>query len=130
VTPALLIVIIRDTCKHSGAIASVPTAPAVVDATNTNDANKPKRVRVPTLDMCKYLLETISTQFDPQRALLRHTFFIDTDKSRYVSVGYYPARNYNVLFEFGGPKFKHILLAEHHVGFMAAHLSQLCNEKP
>jgi hypothetical protein len=38
--------------------------------------------------------------------LLRRIFFIDTDKTRYVSVGFYPARNFDVLVEFGGPKLR------------------------
>jgi hypothetical protein len=76
--------------QHSGA-----TAAAAADAANANDTIQPKRVSALTLDTCTYLLENISPPFYPQKVLLRRTFFIDPDKTIYVSVGYYPARNYD-----------------------------------
>jgi len=39
--------------------------------------------------------------FNPKRVLLRRMFFINEDKTKYVSVGYYPARDYQPLVEFG-----------------------------
>ena len=39
--------------------------------------------------------------FNPQRVLLRRLFFIDGDKTKYVSDGFYPARDYQPLVEFG-----------------------------
>jgi hypothetical protein len=48
--------------------------------------------------------------FDPKRVLLRRLFFINEDRTKYVSVGFYPARDYLPLVEFGvvrsggGPK--------------------------
>ena len=48
--------------------------------------------------------------FDPKRVLLRRPFFINEDRTNYVSVGFYPARDYLPLVEFGvtrrggGPK--------------------------
>ena len=41
--------------------------------------------------------------FDPNRVLLRRVFFLDHDKTRYISVGFYPARNYQPLVEIGSP---------------------------
>ena len=38
--------------------------------------------------------------FDPQSVLLRPLFFINGDKTKYVSVGFYPARDYQPLVEF------------------------------
>jgi len=48
--------------------------------------------------------------FDPKRVLLRRLFFINEDRTKYVSVGFYSARDYLPLVEFGvdrrggGPK--------------------------
>jgi hypothetical protein len=49
----------------------------------------------------------------PERVLLRHVFFLNAEKSRYVSVGFYPARYYRVLTEFGGPGLSPLTLTEH-----------------
>ena len=38
--------------------------------------------------------------FDPQRVLLRRLFFINEDRTKYVSVGFNPARDYLPLVEF------------------------------
>ena len=52
----------------------------------------PKRFRAPELDTC---LEVVTTALgNPNRALLRRVFFVAEDKSKYVPVGYYPARGY------------------------------------
>jgi len=42
-----------------------------------------------------------SSAFDPQRVLLRRIFFIKSDRTKYVSVGFYPSRDYQLLVEFG-----------------------------
>ena len=39
--------------------------------------------------------------FDSQRVLLGRLFFINGEKTKYVSVGLYPARDYQPLVEFG-----------------------------
>jgi len=39
--------------------------------------------------------------FNPQRVLLRRLFFLNTNKTEHVSVGFYPARDYLPLVEFG-----------------------------
>jgi hypothetical protein len=51
-----------------------------------------------------------STLFEPQRLLLRGLFFINSDRTKYVSVGIYPGRDYDVLLEFGGCKQTPIFL--------------------
>jgi len=50
-------------------------------------------------DICTYWPP--NPAFDPKRDLLRRMFFINEDKTKYVSVGYYPARDYQPLVEFG-----------------------------
>jgi len=62
----------------------------------------------PELDTC---LDTVSTVLaNPNRAMLRRVFFIAEDKSNFVSVGYFPARGYQPLAEFGGAKKLPLLL--------------------
>ena len=39
--------------------------------------------------------------FDQKRVLLRRLFFINEDLTKYVSVGFYPARDYLQLVELG-----------------------------
>jgi hypothetical protein len=73
-------------------------------------------------------VQPIGPLFDPQRVLLRRIFFIDSDRTRYVSVGYYPARNYDVLLEFGGSMIKPIALTEANVRTLAEHLPTLCEK--
>jgi hypothetical protein len=61
-------------------------------------------VKAPELDECNHYVENVSPLFDPKRVLLRRTFFINEDYSKYISVGFYPARDYQVLAEFGASK--------------------------
>ena len=56
--------------------------------------------------------------FDTNRVLLRRVFFLDPDKTRYISVGFYPARNY----EIGSPNVRPILLTHQRVKTLAEHL--------
>jgi len=43
-------------------------------------------------DICTYT--AANSAFYPQRVLLRHLFFLNASKTKYVSVGFYPARDY------------------------------------
>jgi len=62
----------------------------------------------PELDTC---LEVVNTTLaNPNGTMLRRVFFIAEDKSKFVSVGYYPARGYQPLAEFGGDKKLPLLL--------------------
>ena len=63
----------------------------------------PKR-KAPAFDTCNYLIEAISPDFDPNRELLQRVFFINEENTRYVSIGFYPVRNYQPLVAFGGSK--------------------------
>ena len=56
----------------------------------------------PQIDTC---LDVVSTALaNPNRAILWRVFFIAEDKSKFVSVGFFPARGYQPLAEFGGAK--------------------------
>jgi hypothetical protein len=59
---------------------------------------------------------------------LRRIFFIDSDRTIYVSVGYYPARSYAVFVEFGGSRVKPIALTEANVRTLAEHIPTLCEK--
>jgi hypothetical protein len=70
----------------------------------------------------------VNSLFDPNRVLLRRIFFIVGDKTKYVSVSFYPARDYQPLVEFGtirrgsGSGSKSIILASEHVDKLAERL--------
>jgi hypothetical protein len=74
---------------------------------------------------------TASTQLpvDPSAVLtcvlLRRVFFLNVEKSRYVSVGFYPAHDYLLFVEFGGSGFQPITLTEQRVTTLTEHLPKL-----
>jgi len=60
--------------------------------------------------------------FDPKWVLLRRMFFINEDKTKHVSVGYYPARDYQPLVEYGAIRMggsKCLILADEQVVALA-----------
>jgi len=68
-----------------------------------------------------YLLDP-NPAYDPKRFLLRRMFFINEDKTMYVSVGYYPARDYQTLVEFGAMRrggSKCLILSDEQVAALA-----------
>ena len=72
--------------------------PIIYGEDDSNCQPDSKRVRAPELDTC---LEVVTSALsNPNTALLRRVFFIAEDKSKFVSVGYYPARGYQPLAEF------------------------------
>ena len=64
--------------------------------------------------------------FDHRRVLLRRTPFINEDCSKYLSVGYYPARDYQPLVEVGASTKMPVRLTEEHVRTFAEHLPRIC----
>ena len=95
-------------------------------------STSPKRVMASQIDTYTSF-ESISPAFDPNRDLLRCVFFIGAVKTWYISIGYYPSRNYQPLVEIGGPEKSPIILNDRHVLFMAEHLpaqcGALCNDE-
>jgi hypothetical protein len=61
---------------------------------------------------------------------LRRFFFLNADGTKYVSVGFYPARNYESS-EFGGAKQKPVNLAQQHMTTLGKRLpdvvQSVCN---
>jgi len=83
----------------------------------------PKRVRAPEFDACLDVFITALGNLN--RSLLRR--FVAEDKSKYVSVGYYPARGYQPLAEFGGAKKLPLLVNDQQLRNMAANIAALCD---
>ena len=61
------------------------------------------------------------------RVLLRRVYFLNEERTRYVSVGFYPFDNYQVLVELAGPRMVPIRLTEHHVRTLVEALPALCD---
>jgi len=73
-----------------------------------------------TNDVCTYWPP--NPAFDPKRVLLRRMFFVNEDKTNDVSVGYYPARDYQPLVEYGAIRrggYKCLILADELVAALA-----------
>jgi hypothetical protein len=104
--------------------ASTMSAETLLTEGTGSDAPK---IRAQELDECNTYVENVSPLFDSKRVLLRCIFFINEDYSKYVAVGFYPARDYQVFAEFGVSKERPPLLTEQHVRTFAEHLPRLCN---
>ena len=78
-------------------------------------------------DFCTYWPN--NPAFDPKSVLLRRLFFINEDRTKYVSVVFYPARNYLPLVEFGvfrrGGGHKTLILSDEQVEALAEALPTL-----
>ena len=57
-------------------------------------AARKKRMEELEPNICTYWPNNLA--FDPKRVLLRLLFFINEDRTKYVSVGFYPVRDYLV----------------------------------
>jgi len=69
-----------------------------------------------------------SPSFDPQRVFLIRLFFIYSDRTKYVSVSFYPARDYKLLVEFGVIRrggSKSILFTEERIDTLTDCLSKM-----
>ena len=64
---------------------------------------------------------------NPNRAILRRVFIIAEDKSKFVSVGFYPARGYQPLAEFGGAKKLPLFPNAQKLQTMTDNIAALCN---
>jgi hypothetical protein len=94
---------------------------------NVEEEKSKRLVNAPEYNTCNYYSESVGLMFDPKRVLLRRVFFLNSDKSKYVSVGFYPALDYQPLVEFGGSRNKPILITPDIVESMAEHLPRMCN---
>jgi len=78
-------------------------------------------VRAPEFDTCNFYVEALNPALNPKRILLQHVFFIDEDRTKYVSVSFYPARDYQNFVELGAL----LILTDQHVKTMAENLPKL-----
>jgi hypothetical protein len=53
-------------------------------------------------------------------------FFLNREKSKYLPVGYYPARFYYTLIEFGGANLLPVIINEQHLTILSEHMPKLC----
>jgi hypothetical protein len=60
------------------------------------------------------------------QVLLRRVFFLNREKSKYVSVGFYPARFYYAFIEFCGANLLPVIINEQHLTTLSEHLPKLC----
>jgi hypothetical protein len=75
------------------------------------------------VDASTYTGGSVDLLFDPKRVLLRRVYFLNPEKTKYISVGFYPARNYQPLVEIGSPKSTPIILTDWHVKTLSQHLT-------
>lgn len=100
-----------------------------VNTSSSSEATPPKLIRQPEFDTCNFYVENVNLAFDPKRVLLRRLFFIDEDRTAYVSVGFYPTRDYQPFVEFGSVKKNGstiLILDDRQVTKMAECLPTIC----
>jgi hypothetical protein len=107
--------------------------------THAKDAStqirEPKSNRMlPSLQDCNFATELISSAPDTRKIVMRRLFFINQDKTKFVSVGFHTSSAYLTLAEFGGSKITSILLSQDYLNLFASHLHDLhqamCDNKP
>jgi hypothetical protein len=86
------------------AVKPQPQPPRGLSCLEGEEEPNSRNVRAPEIDTCYSFLETASTAFDPNKVLLRRVFFIREDKTKHVSVGYYPTKDNQPFVELGGAK--------------------------
>ena len=66
-------------------------------------------------------VESVNPMFDPRSVLICRIFFINEVCSKYLPVGYYPARDYQPLVEVGASTKMPVRLTEEHVRAFAVY---------
>jgi hypothetical protein len=94
----------------------------VYEEDEAEESPEPKR----QAPVCHAYVEPISPIFDPKRVLLRRVFFINARKSKYISVGFYPARNYEPMVEFGSGRNNSIILGDTQVRYLSEAIPRVC----
>jgi hypothetical protein len=92
---------------------------------------RPKR-ETPAPTICSLPIEGIGPTLDPYRALLRRVFFLNEDRTKYVSVAFYPGQEYAALVEFKKATAAPLILTQQHLTILVEHLPHLietlCND--
>jgi len=104
--------------------------PDATDTSSPEASSAPKRVRPPPeFDTCNFYSGTINLIFDPKRVLLRRLFVIDEARTKNVSVGLYPSRDYHPFVEFESVKKNGstiLILDDRQVDKMTERLPRIC----
>jgi len=79
-------------------------SPTDAQAATDGGSSVPKRADGLDLDTTGSYAEVNSLLFDPNRDLLRRVFFLDPDKTRYISVGFTPRGTINPWSKLGVPR--------------------------
>ena len=101
---------------------------------NALQQQQPKLQRIEEFDSCDFFAsqafaEATPAFADPKRVLLRRVFFVDGDRTKYVSVGFYPNRDYRPQVEFGAVKRNKktvLVVVDQYVATLAAILPRIC----
>ena len=97
--------------------------------TSSPDASAPKRDRPPEFDTCNFYAEAVILILVPKRFLLPRYFFIDEDRTKYISEGFYPSRDYQPFVEFRSIEkngYTTLILDDRQVNKMVECLPRIC----
>jgi len=62
----------------------------------------------------------------PERVLQRRVYFLNPERTKFISLGYYPARNYDPCVEIGGlGRKKPVVLTTYYLSTLSQHLPKL-----
>jgi hypothetical protein len=120
-------IISQSTISHISDPGSAIQDPSEMQASDPGPAAASKRKRSARKCNCAVLTPTSTRPSEnPWNlcALLRRVFFINSENSRYVSVGFYPAHDYQVLVELGGSRSQAITLTTQHLKTLVEHLPE------
>ena len=65
-------------------------------------------------------------KLQPRRVLLRHLYFLNPEHTKYVSVGFYPVRDYQACVEFGAVRKEPAVMTPSLLANLSFHLPKLC----
>ena len=68
----------------------------------------------------------IQLKLQPEKVLLRHLLFLSPEHAKYVSVGFYPDRDYQACVEFGSTRQAPVVLTPSFLATKSVHLPKLC----
>ena len=112
--------------------AKIPARRRLVDTTETpsQSLSAPELVSGLEIDNYDFYVQTISHPFDPKRVLLRCLYFINENRTKYVSVGFYHTRDYQPFVEFcvvrsKGSRF--IIHNDNQIDSMNEYLTRMCD---
>ena len=72
--------------------------------------------------------QALDSQRPPaERVLLSRLYFLKSDRSNYVCLGFYPSRDYRVFFEFGGVRQAPVVLPPSLIPTVVLKLPKLCD---